>query len=181
MLLAQHLRKSNRAEYLLYMWQVEDILRAYQCDIDRLKEGYLSQFHYEAEVQREVVQWYADLCEMMRSEGVKEKGHLQICRNTLIALEELHQRLLGSPKFPYYSGMYYKAIPAIVALRSKDADTEKSELETMFEALYGIMLLRLQKKEISAETEAAVKDISTLLGQLSDYFAQDERQPLQFD
>ena len=34
MIIAEQLRNSNRAEYLLYMWQVEDLIRAYDCDIE---------------------------------------------------------------------------------------------------------------------------------------------------
>lgn len=182
MKLAQHLRETNRAEYLLYMWQVENILRAYHCDIECLKADYLQRFDYDEKTMAEVVQWYAELCDMMRTEGVQENGHLQICKNTLIGLEDLHQQLLGAAnKFPYYNAMYYKTLPHLVALRSKADAQNKSELEMMFEALYGVMLLRLQQKEVSEDTATAVKDISTLLGQLSDYFKQDKEQPLEFD
>lgn len=182
MKLAQQLRETNRAEYLLYMWQVENILRAYHCDIELLKEGYLHQFAYDETTMEEVAQWYAELCEMMRTEGIQDKGHLQICKNTLIGLEDLHLQLLSAPnKFPYYNAMYYKALPHLVALRSKSENGNKSELETMFEALYGVMLLRLQRKEVSEDTALAIKDISTLLGQLSDYFKQDKEQPLEFE
>ena len=47
---------------------------------------------------------------------------------------------------------------------------DAEELELCFELLYGVMLLRLQKKEVSEETLAAAKDVSTFLGQLSDYW-----------
>lgn len=169
MIVAQQLRESNRAEYLLYMWQIEGILRTYGCDIDRLQEGYLSQFGYDEKTLAAVRQWYADLCEMMRSEGIQESGHLQINQNTLAGLEELHNQLLASPQYPYYRAMYYKALPHLVALRSQEVGRERSELEVMFEALYGVMLLRLQKKEVSEGTATATKDISDLLGQLADY------------
>ena len=46
--------------------------------------------------------------------------------------------------------------------------------------LYGVVLLRLQGKPVSPETEAAVKDISTLLGQLSDYYFKDKAEPIEF-
>ena len=36
MFTAQRLREKNIAEYLLYMWQVEDVLRAYGCDEERI-------------------------------------------------------------------------------------------------------------------------------------------------
>ncbi len=85
-------------------------------------------------------------------------------------------RLL-SAKYPYYRQMYYKVLPYIVELRAKQSTEHKTsgigvtqELELCFELLYGVMLLRLQKKEVSSETLAAAKDVSTFLGQLSDYW-----------
>ena len=44
MLIAQRLQYTNRSEYLLYMWQVEDILRAHHCSIDELRTNYLARF-----------------------------------------------------------------------------------------------------------------------------------------
>ena len=73
---------------------------------------------------------------MMREEGVREKGHLQINRNVIINLTELHAALLASPKFPFYSSAYFKALPFIVELRNKNGQKEEPELETCFEALY---------------------------------------------
>lgn len=43
------------------------------------------------------------------------------------------------------------------------------------------MLLKLQKHDITAETALAVKDISTLVGQLSDYYFKDKAEPIDFD
>lgn len=186
MIIANKLKASNRAEYLLYMWQVENIIRVYDCDIERISKEYISQFKLDDKLHKETEEWYSNLCEMMRSEGKKEHGHLQICCNILQELTELHNQLLQSSKFPYYREMYYKVLPYIVELRSKGSskDEEKeineSELETCFGFLFGIMLLRLQKKTITPETEKAVKDISTLLGQLSDYYFKDKKEPLDF-
>ena len=187
MIIADKLKTTNRAEYLLYMWQVEDIIRAYNCDAERLAHEYVSRFNLETQKRKEVEQWYANLCEMMRSEGKMSRGHLQICNNVLQELTELNQQLLHSSKFPYYREMYYKVLPYIVVLRGKKAANKaqdvsaEPELQTCFDLLYGVMLLRLQKKTITPETERAVKDISSLLGQLSDYYFTDKQQPLEFE
>ena len=119
MLIANRLRENNRAEYLLYMWQVEDIIRANGCDLDRLRENYLSQFQLTGEAQQQLEQWYADLCEMMRSEGKTQSGHLQINLNVVETLAELHEALLRSEKFPYYRQLYYKVLPYLVELRER--------------------------------------------------------------
>ena len=81
-------------------------------------------------------EWYGNLITMMNEEGVREKGHLQINRNIIIKLTELHNALTSSPKFPFYSAAYFKALPFIVELRNKNGKKEEPELETCFEALY---------------------------------------------
>lgn len=184
MIIADKLRHTNRAEYILYMWQLEDLIRSYGCNFDELNEHYLRGFQLDEARMAELRRWYSDLCRMMVEEGVKSSGHLQINKNALSELEELHQRLLASDRFPYYRSMYYKALPYIVELRARqkhDTATEPSELETCFNALYGTFLLRLQHKEISPETQQAAKDISTLLGQLSDYYFKDKEEPIDFE
>lgn len=180
MFVANQLKNTNRAELLLYLWQVEDILRAYKCDIDRLDEGYLTRFDVTGEQKTQLRQWYADLCTMMLEEGVKESGHLQICKNILINLDDLHQQLLGSAKFPFYKEMYYRVLPFVVELRKKGVNTDESELQVCFNALYGYMMLRLKKQEISEDTQTAIKHISTLLGQLSDYYLKNQKEPIDF-
>lgn len=185
MVIADRLKKSNRAEYLLYMWQVEDVVRAYRCDAERLTREYVSRFDLDEAQHEATAQWYADICAMMHSEGVTEKGHIQLCKNILQELAELHEQLLTSPHFPYYREMYYHVLPYIVELRSKrrkeaDDAPDESELETCFNVLYGIMMLRLQGKEIVQATQKAVKDITTMLGQLSDYYFKDKEKPLEF-
>ncbi len=174
MYIAQKLKTENVAEYLLYMWQVEDLIRANALDVDKIDSAYIAYFGLTDESRVEMRQWYADLIEMMRSEGVEEKGHLQINRNIIILLTDLHSELLKSPKHPFYSAAYYKALPFIVELRNKSNSTDKPELENCFDALYGLMMLRLQKKEISAETQRAMDDIAKLLGLLSDYYKKEK-------
>lgn len=180
MFIANQLKKSNRAELLLYLWQIEDILRAYQCDITKLENSYLTRFDVNDEQRAELIRWYSDLCTMMLEEGVKEKGHLQICKNILIDLEDLHLQLLNSSKFPFYKEMYYRVLPFVVELRKKGTSLQESELQVCFNALYGYMMLRLKGQTISEETQVAVKHISTLLGQLSDYYFKDKEAPLEF-
>ena len=54
-------------------------------------------------------------------------------------------------------------------------------MENCVDALYGVMLLRLQHKPISDETAKAVADITKLLAMLSDYYKQDKAGELKFE
>lgn len=181
MYIARQLKEKNVAEYLFYMWQVEDLIRANHLDIEELKTNYISRFNPSPEQEKEMVEWYTNLIEMMRSEQVQEKGHLQINKNMIILLTDLHLQLLNSPKFPFYSAAYYKALPYIVEIRARNNNRDLPELESCFEILYGVMLLKMQKKAVSADTQKAVADISKLLGMLSDYYMQDKQGNLKFD
>ena len=181
MFISQQLRKKSIAEYVLYMWQVEDLIRAYGCSLSRIKNEYVSQFSDSTDEQRsELVDWYGDLIRMINQEGKREKGHLQINQIVVQDVSDLHAQLLQSSKFPFYNAEYYKVLPFIVELRNRGSK-DVGEIETCLNALYGTMMLRLQKKPISPETAHAVKEITTFIGMLSDYYIKDRTEGLEFD
>ena len=181
MFIAQELRKKNIAEYLLYMWQVEDTIRAFGCSLQRIKQEYVSRFDYSDEQKEEELDWFGNLIRMMNHVGCREQGHLQINKVTMQMLTELHSQLLASPKFPFYNTAYYKVLPFIVELRNHGANKEENEIETCFNALYGVMMLRLRRTEITPNTAHAVKEISTFIGMLSDYYKKDKEEGLKFE
>lgn len=179
MFVAQELRKKSIAEYLLYMWQVEDIIRAYGCSLPVIQREYISKFDYTEEQLEEETDWFGNLITMMNGEGKRESGHLQVHEVLLQDVVDLHNRLLQSTRFPFYSAEYYKVLPFIVELRQR-GDKQASEIETCLDALYGVMLLRLRHKEVSPETTRAIREISTFVGMLSDYYAKDRAEGLDF-
>lgn len=181
MFVSKKLKEENIAEYLLYMWQVEDMIRANGVDMEHIKSTLVVPAHLDTEREAELVEWYENLVEMMRLEGVAERGHLQINKNIITLLTDLHLQLLKSPKYPFYSAAYYKALPFIVELRTQGENRNLSELENCFEALYGVLLLKLQKRPISEGTQQAVKVISQLLALLSDYYKKDKAGELELE
>lgn len=178
MLIANKKRKENIAEYLLYMWQAEDLIRANDCDIDRVEQNIISLYGADPKTHAEIKDWYENLIKMMELEGAKQHGHLQINKNVIIRLTDLHNALLDSPKFPEYRAEYYKTLPFIVELRAKSGDAPAGEIETCFNALYGTLMLRLQHRPISKGTQEAVGQISHFIARLSALYMQDEQKPL---
>ncbi|MDR3267163.1 MAG: DUF4924 family protein [Tannerella sp.] len=167
MIAAQQKRKENIVEYLIYMWQVEDLIRACKLDMELIEKQIISQYDQPENVKREISIWYGELMEMMRQEGVMEQGHIQINRNIVRELAELHLQLLNAPEETVYKSLYYKTLPSIVQLRSKSGGNEISEIETCLTAIYGFLLLKLQRKEIGEETANAIKQISAFLAFLA--------------
>ena len=180
MFIAQELRKNSIAEYLLYMWQVEDIIRAYGCSLSRIRKEYIDSFELDDEQKEEELDWWGNLVRMMNQEGCREQGHLQINKIVVQDLTELHAQLLQSSKFPFYNTEYYKVLLFIVELRNR-GDKDLTEIETCLNALYGVMMLRLQHKDISPDTKHAIDEITTFLGMLSDYYKKDKTEGLDFD
>ncbi len=179
MIIASQKRKENIAEYLLYMWQIEDIIRANELDIDKIRENVIARHSGLTDSQRhQMEEWYESLIDMMRREGVTKNGHLQLNKNVIMQLVQLHNALLKDSRFAEYSKRFYSVLPFIVELRSKAGTEPKGEIETCFNALYGTLMLRLRGAEISPDTLAAVTQISKFIAMLSHYFHLDEKDEL---
>jgi flagellin-specific chaperone FliS len=174
MFIASEKKRDNIAEYLLYMWQIEDMIRAYDLDLDRINAEIISKYTNLTDEQRkQLYEWYESLIDMMRREGVEKQGHLQLNKNVIIALDDLHRRLLADEKFAKYSAEFYRTLPYIVELRAKAGDQKTGEIETCLNALYGILMLRLKGKEITKETMDAIRQISSFIAMLSYYYKKD--------
>lgn len=178
MKIASQKRKENIAEYLLYMWQIEDMIRANNLDIDKIKTNVINRFDVSEAERREMVEWYESLIDMMRRENVEKSGHLQINRNILSDMVRLHQALLKDPRFPDYSAEFYRTLPYIVELRSKAGEDKAGEIETCFNALYGMLMLRLQSKNITPQTMEAIRQISKFIALLAKNYHLDEQDKL---
>lgn len=180
MLIAGELRKNNIAEYLLYMWQIEDLIRSRDFDVDQLTElesDGLSDENLVLSIRR----WYGELIDMMTVEGVRSCGHLQINNNVLLMLEDLHSRIMSSNGCNTYKQAYYAALPVIVGYRAKSDATDKNELESCFEMMYGVWMLKLQGRAISAGTADAASKVSSLLARLAAFYAREREEEIDFD
>ena len=140
------LKKNNIAEYILYLWQIEDYLRA---------------FPEQAEANQEL----HDLSDMMHQENIMESGHLQLANNALLELEDLHNDLLDQEAT--YRAAMLRLTPALNLLKAKTDRPTMSDVEACLILLYQVMLLRLKKSPISSETEQVQKQATQLLQYLS--------------
>lgn len=172
------MRKENIAEYLLYMWQIEDMIRANNLDMDKIERNLIVPHHLDAARHKEMTEWYESLIDMMRREGVEKSGHLQLNKNIIIALTDLHLALLKDPRFAQYTAEFYKTLPFIVELRAKAGGEPLPEIETCFNALYGMLMLRLQGKEVTPQTVDAITQISRFMALLARYFKLDQEDNL---
>lgn len=139
-------KKDNIAEYILYLWQMEDYLRAFPEQADATAE-------------------LKELNEMMHREGIVASGHLQLVQNALGELEELHRTLLDEDAM--YRAAILRLQPSLNLLKAKTDRPTMSDIEACLVLLYQIMLLRLQKREITPETADVQQRATQLLQFLS--------------
>ena len=170
MFIARKLKKENIVEYLLYMWQIEDLIRAFGLNIDAIEERIIKPFPVKEEAERkELYEWYESLIEMMRLENVQEKGHLQLNKNIIVELDDFHLLIMKSGSVPAYSAKFVHVMPFVNQLRMK-AEAGLSDIELCFNFMYGIMLLRMKKAEITAQTLQTQEEIAKYMVLLARYY-----------
>jgi hypothetical protein len=101
----------------------------------------------------------------MHEENIMENGHLQLAKNALDELEDLHNDLLDQEAT--YRAAVIQLSPSLNILKSKTNRPTMSDIEACLVLLYQIMLLKLQKKPISSETEQVQIQATKLLQYLS--------------
>ncbi len=170
MLIAQEKQKTNIAEYILYMWQIEDIIRSHHFDLTQITENVIGKFNAPKEVQYDMKLWYQNLIEQMMKEGVSDKGHLNITLKPLGELNNLHNSLLTTMQDAKYQEAYLAAKDSINNFMIKSGGEATNEIHACLIGLYGFLLLKLKRTEISPATKEAMTLFSTLLAILVDRY-----------
>jgi hypothetical protein len=167
MIIAKAKEKENIAEYILYMWQIEDLIRASKFTLDVIDRNVIRKFDLPDKTLREMRKWYQDLIDRMLAEGLRGSGHLSFLSTLMDRLTGLHLELMENDEEIRYQELYHLSLDNITAFIARSGKTYRSEIEACFDGLYAYMLLRIQKKEVSKETKEAIATFSNLLAGLS--------------
>lgn len=166
MLIAQQKKDQNIAEYIVYMYQIEDIIRAFKLDIDAIMENFVLPQLPDRSFENQYRDWYEGLIKQMKAQKIEEKGHLVELNEIIVELSYLHTTLLNMTKDEKYVGIFDRALPLMEDFKSRSNLKDKNHIEIAFHAMYMKLLMKLQKKEISAETEEAFDSMRMLLAYL---------------
>ncbi len=180
MLIARELRKTNIAEYILYMWQIEDSLRACSFDPETIEKQLVARFNVDEVAIKEIAGWYNNLAVMMEKEHVQEKGHLQVIVNLINDLNEFHLKMLDVQTDQEYVRLYRQNREAIQEAMHKTAIDTENEVGACLNTLYGFMMLKLKSSEISPETHQTIERFAHQIGHLSARYIQFENDDFEF-
>lgn len=167
MYIAQEKEQSNIAEYVIYMFQLEDMVRAHSFDIEKIRRSIIQPQVKSESLEKEAVKWYSDIISEMKSRGLERKGHLHRLGEVITEIIYLHNTLKDVVEDKKYLQLWESASPNIEAFRSKSDLKDNHPVEVCFQALYMKLLLRLQKKDVNAESEQAFDSMRILLAYLT--------------
>ncbi len=166
MLIAQSKRKENIAEYLLYLFHIEFLIRALQLDLEKIKHQLINQYKVDEATKQAIEKWYLNLIKMMQKEHKEDAGHLQFVENLIQDVNEFHLRLIKSNKKKNYTNIYQRIYPILLELKQKNANSTNS-VQIALDTIYGTSLLKIQQKNVSNETKKAVEELAEWLAALS--------------
>ena len=175
MLIALQKRRENIAEYILYLWQVEDLLRAMQFSPEAIYSTLVAKSEGTDEQQKEnIFNWYMQIVELLRKEGKEAQGHIDHTLHLVNDLHNLHLQLMKLPVGEHYRAIYARLAAELPRLRTIMDNDDMSDTELCFRALYAAMLYR-----IKGSGERAIEDtlavISPAIGELAAIHGKVER------
>jgi len=172
--IAQRLRKENISEYILYLWQIEDLLRALQFSPEAVYSKLVTPRNTDARSAQTMFLWYMDIANLLREEGKEQNGHLEHTLHLIADMQNLHLQLLDSPAGERYREKVRQLAPCLPQLRAKMGRSDIGDIELCMRALYAAMLYKI-KGEKQNVVEEVINDISPVINLLSHIYGQVER------
>ncbi|MCU0401026.1 MAG: DUF4924 family protein [Algoriphagus sp.] len=159
-------KSKNIGEYLIYLYQMEDLIRSFQGNMEEIRQYVVAHYPVSEEEKAEITEWFQGLLNKMRSEGILEKGHLQELNHLVDKLLQLHYRLLKTDKS--YFETYNQAKPHILqSILAADGENPGNEIQICLNGIYGLLLCRLLGKKVSDEQLKAAEAFGEVLSLLN--------------
>lgn len=163
MIIAEQKKKENIVEYIIYLRQIQDLIRACNFDMKKIKEHLVQKYEVEDAIRLKIEKWYYSITKEMLDKNLYQSGDIDEIKQKIAELESLHQKLLNNTDEYKHKELYSWAEPNLKIFREISNSKDKSDIEICFDALYSLLLLRLKKQPISDETMGAMQTYSNLL------------------
>lgn len=166
--IANDKKAENIVEFILMMWQCEDLVRAFEFDPLKLDEYISAQFGRETEVLREASRnWYSDLLKQMKDQRLVKSGHISDITELMTELMFLHNTLINISKDNRYIDLFEMTLPHLEEFKKKMDNPNRHPVDAYLQGLYGMLLLKLQKKEISPGTQESLNTFAQIMNYLA--------------
>ena len=171
--IAENKKSQNIAEYIIYLYQQEDLIRSFQGNLEEIRQYVVSHFPVEEKEKNTIFNWYQDFRNQMVKEGIIEKGYLEESKKLVAELSQLHWQLLKSDQT--YFQTYQKAKPYILqAVMEADGKDLGNEIQICLNGVYGLLLCRLLGKKVSDEQLKSAEAFGEVLSLLNLVYQQEK-------
>lgn len=167
MFVIQEKKKQNIAEFLILMYQIEDLIRSYDFDLQRIEKEFVSPQLASPSLLPKMMEWYRSMVKEMQSNKLEKKGHVSEVEEVTNELIYVHNALLGMLSDEKYKGLYENADQHITAFREKSDLGNIHPIQVCLNALYMKLLLKMKGQDISAATEEAFDSMRILVAYLT--------------
>lgn len=176
--IAERKKRENIGEYIIYMYQIEDLIRAYNFDMEAIQQHVVAKYPIKEVEREEVCEWYNNFAKEMQEAGISHSGHLPQLQQLVNGLAKLHWQLLKDDRG--YFEVYQEAKPLIVdhVMSAKGKDIGH-EIQICLNGLYGLLLCRLHGQKVEEELLEAAEKFGKVLAYLNQFYQQEGNSPNQ--
>lgn len=155
----------NISEYIIEMYRKEDMLRAYNLDLEKFGIQVINFFPISNKEKFVQVNYYEDLIFKMQEQGIETSGHLQELNELVNSLTLLHEQLKKEDE--NYLNVYQKVQPLIKENLKIAKGQVTDEIQICLNGIYGFLLLKIEDRPIKPEEQKMVDAFGDLLSLLS--------------
>lgn len=166
MQLAEQKKKNNIIEYLLFMYQMEDLMRSCNLNINAVVARFIEPHIQDPKLVDDYKRWYTYIIDDLQSFNRDKQGHVSEVYEIQMELFYLHNSLITVTPNEEYIALYADSQPFINEFRDK-TPMQFNDVDLCIHALYMKLLLKMQGKAISETTELAFDKMKNLLVQLA--------------
>jgi hypothetical protein len=163
MLEADKKKSENIIEYVLYMFHTEDVIRSCQLNLDLIKSAIIDPSNLDEDTKKELFDWYKEVVAQMEKDNIEDRGHLSDVIDVIGELSYIHSRMISDSTNTKYKAKYDAANSYLVEISQKSSGSTLNPIELAINGIYGVMTLKMKKKEVFPETLEAVKTFTDFL------------------
>lgn len=163
---------SNVSEFIIYMYQMEDLIRIYGFNLEDIRKYVIHHFPIQDTEKKHIEEWFKDLMCRMEKQKVQERGHLAEVQIYVDELLRLKEKLL--PKDSDFAAIYNAARPHIRESIIESEGTVKSDIQACLNGIYGLLLCRMNDRQVPEELEEALEHFGNVLSYLSYHYKEEQ-------
>lgn len=163
---ADRKKAEHIGEYLIYMYQMEDLIRSYQGNMEDIFTYVISHYPVSEEEKQEIRNWFEEILRAMQEQRILEKGHLRELHEVVGTLLALHYSLLKTDEG--YVQLFHRAKPHLFeAIEASGEEPLGNEIQICLNGVYGLLLNRLLGKHVGERQLQAAEAFGSVLGRLN--------------